>query len=425
MSDGNDTFTTVTETSWFSRLGSSFGGIGAGLVLFVIATVLLYWNEGRAVRTGDAIAEAQMAAEPMPSITKIDPAFEGKMVFATGKAVTSDELTDSIFGIKTKAVRLSRRVEYYQWVEESRQEKRTKMGGGEETVTTYSYKQAWVSSPVDSQGFQRPEGHENTVRIQVEDEQQYAQNVTFGAYRLPDFFIRSISGEKALNLSLSDADRARLQRDFFDPRGMNGQASGNAFGDAGYDKSGYAQNGSAGPASMIHSQGNTIYVGRQPSAPRVGDARVSFFEVKPAEISLLAKVSGDTFVQFRASNGQAFSRLSMGVRDMNGMFEDAKSANDTLTMVLRIVGVILCIVALRMVVAPIRIVADVIPLLGSIVGAGTGLVAILLGAAWSCIIIAVAWIRFRPVLGCILLAAAVVLIGFLYMRGRSRKSQAA
>lgn len=116
MSD-NDSFTETTSTSWGSRLGNSFGGIGMGIVLFIVATGLLYWNEGRAVRTGDAIAEAQLATVPMPSTDKVDPAFEGKIVYATGRAVTKDEVTDPDFGVKVNAIGLNRKVEFYQWTE--------------------------------------------------------------------------------------------------------------------------------------------------------------------------------------------------------------------------------------------------------------------------------------------------------------------
>ena len=54
------------------------------------------------------------------------------------------------------------------------------------------------------------------------------------------------------------------------------------------------------------------------------------------------------------------------------------------------------------------------------VGAGAGIVAFLLGLAWSCIVIAIAWVRFRPIVAGCLLAAAVVLVGFLFMRGRKK-----
>lgn len=409
MSDENSSYTEVTSTNWFSRLGNSFKGIGTGILLIVAATVLLWWNEGRTVRTGDAIAEAQMVTEPMPSIDKIDSAFEGKMVYATGRAVTKDELTDPVFGVKVNAIKLRRKVEYYQWVEHSKSEKRTKLGGGEETVTTYSYSAEWVDSPVNSQSFKKREGHENKTRINSENMSWLAPNVTFGAYRFPEFLSRSIGGEKPLDISLTDTQRAELQKAFFAP---------NASLDASQV---VGQQG----ASMIHTQTNTIYVGREPGSPSIGDVRVTFFETPAAEVSILAKVNGDTFVPFRASNGNTFSRLSMGVQDMNSMFDAAKSSNATTAWLLRGLGVVLCIAGFGMIFAPLKVLADVIPLLGSIVGAGTGLVAGLLGSAWSLVIIAIAWIRFRPVLGFCLLGAALTLVILLFIKGRMKKANPA
>lgn len=408
MSD-ESSYTEVTSTNWFSRLGNSFKGIGTGILLIVAATVLLWWNEGRTVRTGDAIAEAQMVTEPIPSIDKIDSAFEGKMVYATGRAVTKDELTDPVFGVKVNAIKLRRKVEYYQWVEHSKSEKRTKLGGGEETVTTYSYSAEWVDSPVNSQSFKKREGHENKTRINSENMSWLAPNVTFGAYRFPEFLSRSIGGEKPLDISLTDTQRAELQKAFFAP---------NASLDASQV---VGQQG----ASMIHTQTNTIYVGREPGSPSIGDVRVTFFETPAAEVSILAKVNGDTFVPFRASNGNTFSRLSMGVQDMNSMFDAAKSSNATMAWILRGLGVVLCIAGFGMIFAPLKVLADVIPLLGSIVGAGTGLVAGLLGSAWSLVIIAIAWIRFRPVLGFCLLGAALTLVILLFIKGRMKKANPA
>ena len=62
------------------------------------------------------------------------------------------------------------------------------------------------------------------------------------------------------------------------------------------------------------------------------------------------------------------------------------------------------------------------PVLGDIVGAGTGLVAFLLGLAWSLLVIAVAWIRFRPVLAAALLGGVAILVGITYMKGRKSKA---
>ena len=311
-----------------------------------------------------------------------------------------------MFGVKVNAIKLRRKVEYYQWVEHRRSEKRQKLGGGEETVTTYTYSREWVNHPVDSQSFKQMVGHENKTRIQTEAADWLAPNVTFGAYRFPAFLTRSIGGEKPLDISLTDTQRAELQKAFFAP---------NASLDASQV---VGQQG----ASMIHTQTNTIYVGREPGAPAIGDVRATFFETPAAEVSILAKVNGDTFVPFRASNGNTFSRLSMGTQDMNSMFDAAKSGNATMAWILRGLGLVLCVTGFGMVFAPLKVLADVIPLLGSIVGAGTGLVAGLLGTAWSMVIIAIAWIRFRPVLGACLLGAALVLVILLFVKGRMKKA---
>ena len=405
MSD-NDSFTETTSTSWGSRLGSSFGGIGMGIVLFIAATALLYWNEGRAVRTGDAIAEAQLATVPLPSITKVDPAFEGKTVYATGRAVTKDVLTDSDFGVKVNAIGLNRKAEFYQWTQQSKSETKKKLGGGEETVTTYTYSKKWVSSPVDSQSFKSPSGHENTVRVQTDSQKFMADNVTFGAYRLPKFLVKSISGAKPLDISMTEEQRAELQKKLFsrDPN-PSAQSAG-------------------GPTTMVHTQGNMLYFGRSPNEPRVGDVRLTFTEIPQNDISIIATVSGSTFKQFRASNGNTFSKLSMGEQDMNAMFDAAKSSNSIMTWVLRLAGILLCIGGIRMLVAPLQVLADVVPFIGSIVGLGTSLVSGVIGTAWSLLVIAFSWIRFRPVLGACLLGAALLLCAALILRARARKKQA-
>ncbi len=66
----------------------------------------------------------------------------------------------------------------------------------------------------------------------------------------------------------------------------------------------------------------------------------------------------------------------------------------------------------------LSVIADVIPILGTIVGAGTGFVAFVLGLAWSLVVIAVAWVRFRPLLAGGLIAVAVALLAMSYFKGK-------
>jgi hypothetical protein len=369
--------------------------MAVGLVLFAAGTWLLWYNEGRSVATGDAIAEARGAVVEMPDISKVDAAFSGKLVHATGFADTKETLEDPLFGLKTTAISLRRGVEYYQWVENAKSETRKKLGGGTETVTTYTYNLGWVSKPVDSSRFKDPAyTGRNTVLTTVPAETFQAKNVSFGAYRLPGFAVSSIAGSVPVNVALSAETLAALSK----------------------------QVGAKEGETLVHSQGGVVYLGADPAMPQIGDVRVSFTEVRPAEISILAQVINDTFEPFRASNGNTFSKVSMGTLGAQNMFGDAETGNKILTWALRGVGVVLVIVAGALFMGPLSVLADVIPFLGSIVGAGTFAVAFLLGLAWSLIIIAAAWLRFRPLIGGSLLGAAAVLIALLWLKGRGRKS---
>ena len=157
------------------------------------------------------------------------------------------------------------------------------------------------------------------------------------------------------------------------------------------------------------------------AAPRIGDVRVTFTAVYPADISIIAKFNGNTFEKVYTSNGKTVSRLNMGVVSSEQMFGKAHRSNSTWTWILRVVGTFLVIGGLKSIVAPLSVLASVIPLLGTIVGAGTGLVCSLLGFAWSLIIISIAWLRFRPLIGGAMIGVAVLLIAALYFKGRAKK----
>jgi len=54
---GVDQVTEVTNTSWFARVGQAIVGVLIGLVAIVVSIGLLFWNEGRAIRTAQGLSE--------------------------------------------------------------------------------------------------------------------------------------------------------------------------------------------------------------------------------------------------------------------------------------------------------------------------------------------------------------------------------
>ena len=387
-------YTEVTSKNWFQRITESFGGIVAGFVVIALATWLLWWNEGRTFKTAGAIGEAELVTQDVQDISKVDPALEGKVIHAIERAETKDIVRDPVFGVEIQAINIEKSVEYYQWREESHSETRKKLGGGEETVTTYTYEKDWTSSPIDSNSFKNPEYRGlNKTLAQVDDKTIWAKNVTFGAYKLPEFLIHSIGGEVSMNLTSVDVNS--VAKIISAPKE-------------------YA----ASPDKLIAVSGSTVYIGENPGSPQVGDVRVTFNYTPEAEVSIIAQVIRDTFEAFTASNGYSFSRLTMGKAGMDKMFAGARSDNNMMAWILRVVGILLTVLGLNMIFKPLSVLGDVIPLLGTIIGAGMGVVAFLLGLAWSLIVIALAWVRFRPLIAGGLIAAALVLIYLSYKKGK-------
>ena len=384
----------VTETtteSWGSRLGGSIKGVLAGGLIFLAGFPILFWNEGNAVKTARAIDEGEGACVSLESNAKVDPEMEGKFVHMSGKADTKDVLVDDVFGVSNTAIRLERKVEMFQWIEDSKTQEKKKLGGSVEKTTTYTYRQAWVDHVIDSSGF-KEQGHNNPGAMEFESEKREAANVTFGAFRLSEKQISKIGSEKAFAFPNS-----------FTCKVARVQISGTTI---------YVPE--TGTRNNEKNNRNVL------SQPRVGDMRVNFSVVLPHDISLIAKQKGDTFVDYTAKNGKKLNYLTDGVEDAAAMFATARTNNAIMTWLIRLGGFIVMFIGLGMVFKPLSVLADVLPILGDIVEIGTGLVAGVIAFFCSLVTIAIAWIFYRPVLGILLLVGAGALIFWLVKKRRAK-----
>lgn len=426
-------YTETTNISYGSRVGSSFKGIGTGFLLFIAGTALLWWNEGRAVKTDKMLNEAQGVTIEMENINKVDQELEGKLIHATGLATTTDSLVDPAFPVGAVAINLGHTVEYYQWREHAHEQKRDKLGGGQEVTTTYTYDQGWTSMPVNSSTFKDAQYQgKNFVLYQAEDARVYAENVTFGAYKLNSSQIKSISGNTSFDVVFPDqqlrtwnneAQRIAAQRS-----GTNA-GLGNAVENSMRASANSTNVDSSAVANSVdypyvHASGSTLYFGASPNSPQIGDVRITFFKTNPATVSLMAVASGDTFKPFKAKNGKTFSALSMGEKSADEMYESEHQANSMWLWVLRIVGILMVIGGLKGIFGILTTLMKVIPFLASVVGAGVGFICTIVGIIWSLIIIALAWLFYRPIIGIIVLAVAGAFLFFLIKRGREKSAAA-
>ena len=453
-------YTETTTTGYGTRVGNSFKAIGSGILMFVLGTALLWWNEGRAVKTEKMLDEAGSKYVEMENPNKKDASLEGELICGTAMATTEDSLTDADFGIGAKAIALRRSVEYYQWVEHAQTKKEDKLGGKEVTTTTYTYSKQWVSSPVQSSQFHDPAYQaKNTVLTTVEDADQYAENVSFGAYKLPETLIHSISSREAMDLAIAEDmlaqfDKAAqaayerfygIQKSIQQPVQQSQPApqpaipdsvrallsdsalavldSLQAVNDSIVKSMANAENKK--DLQYVHQAGNVLYFGRVPGAPEVGDVRVTFEKVIPAKVTVMAVVDGDTFKPFKAKNGKRFQTLVMGQKSGDEIIEAEKEANNMILWFLRILGVMIVIGGLKGIFGFIETILKVVPFIAGIFGWGVGLVCTVLGVVWSLIVIALAWLFYRPLLGISLLVLAGLLIWVFAFKGKDKLKELA
>ncbi|MFZ2276998.1 MAG: TMEM43 family protein [Prosthecobacter sp.] len=406
-----DSFTEVTSQNWFSRIGESIKGILFGIIVIPVTIVLLWWNEGRAVTTANSLKEGAAAVVHVAA-DKVDPANDKKLVHVTGDAKAPGPVVDADYGLSVPALRLVRTEEIYQWVENKKTEQKQKVGGCEETTTTYIYDKKWVDEPVKSSEFKKPEGHTNQGDLISGNANISAEKVTLGAFDVPEDFVKQMGSP--IKRAVTDADLATLPADLKEGTKI---------------------------------QDGAFYIGPNPKEPKIGDVRVSFEIVKPGTFSILAAQLGDTFEPYQTKAGDAIDSIEEGTVSSEKMFKDVARANtmetrlwsfrgslvllvtpqtgaNTIeTWLVRFFGFLFMAFGFMAIMKPLSVLGSVIPFIGNIIGMGTGLISFVLAGAISFLVIAIAWIFVRPLLGIAMLALAIG--AFIYTRKLAAASKPA
>ncbi len=385
--------TRVEEVGWGSRIIDSIKGVLIGLLLFVVSFPLLFLNEGRAVHRAKDLEEGRGAVVEASAAT-VDPAHEGKLVHLTGAAATSAALTDGALGPTAPgALRLRRVVQMYQWVEERNTRTTSQTGGSQRRTTTITYKKDWSEAALDSSTYDQWRDHSNPP-MPLRSETFEPERVTVGVRVLTAALVNQAQNYQPFAVQPAQAPGlAALQR----------------------------------PVALT---ADGLYLGAAPTAPAIGDLRVRWESVPAGTVSVLAAQRGATFDDWRTPSGRTLEQnLEVGDASAAAMFGSLEAGNAVLTWVLRFVGWLLMFIGLSMIARPLVVVADVLPFLGSLVGAGAGLMAFAVASPLSLLTVAAGWIVYRPLLGIGLFAAGLGLAAMLGKltadRGRTKNLERA
>jgi hypothetical protein len=365
-----DQFTEVTSTGYFQRVGGSIVGVLFGIVMVPVSVGLLYWNEGRAVDAATALDQgASQVIEVQPG--GIPLAADGHLVHLTGPLAAGTAARDPLFGVTEHGiVRLQRKAEMYQWKESEHTESHESVGGNKTTEKTYTYDRVWSAEAYNSGAFRHPTGHTNPP-MEVRSETFNAEDVKLGAYRMGDALLGKLD-------------------DFAD-----------------------LSPGQTPPPAGWEHQGDGYYHGANPSAPTIGDERVHFRAMQPEIVSVVAALAQDTLAEYRGAKGYKIALAKPGVVSAAELFREKQHEENIFTWILRGVGFFVMLVGLLLIAGPLSMVLAFLPFLAGIAETAAFLVALTLALPATLLVIAIAWITHRPVLGIgLLLAAGALLYGF-------------
>ncbi|MBE6146362.1 MAG: hypothetical protein E7171_07030 [Firmicutes bacterium] len=343
-----------------------------GLLMIVIGIVMLWINESNNVKNIKTIEEARGALINISS-DKVDSANEGKLVSTNGKLVVEDEyLVDSMFNVQSpKTAKLVRVVEMLQWVE-------VEHSNSDDTVT-YDYELKWLTDIEDSSDF-RNSSKVNPTTMPYEEETFYAANVTLGAF------------------TISDAQKELLS---------TGAAV--ALGETVSLPTGY------------YKVNNYIASVDNLANAKVGDVRISFRYNNDKEISILAKQSGSSFLPFTSKQGKNMFEVRSGIMTGEAIIDAVEKENNILKWILRFIGTVLNMAGFAALLSPIAFLVKWIPLLGKGIAKVIGWIGGLVGFAVSLIVIAIAWLFFRPLVAILLfvgVGGSIALVAMLIKKSR-------
>lgn len=387
---GGDSFTETTSVSWIDKLMEAIVGVGFGLFLVLAMTVILFWNEGRAVTTYRSLNEGAGLVVNVES-GRLDPANEGKLVHVQGDLSAATPAADPMLAMQANAARLVRKVEMYQWKEESHTETHKRVGGGEDRTTTYSYTHVWSDSRNASERFRNQSGHQNP-QMRFTRQETTAADARIGAFRPGAQALGRIPADRAE--PVTDEVVARLR-----------QRSG---------------------TGTVQVADGTLYFGMDPLNPRVGDHRVTYESAPLGPTTFIGRQTGADLQEYQTRAGDRLLMAKGGLVPADAMFAQAQADNRLFTWIMRLLGVIFMWAGFLFILRPIAVVGDIVPIVGTILGIGAGLAAFAMTAVLAPVVMAIAWLFYRPLIAIgLLLAGAAIAYGLHWLAAKRREGRVA
>src|SRR5262249_55627914 len=155
------------------------------------------------------------------------------------------------------------------------------------------------------------------------------------------------------------------------------------------------------------------------SQPRIGDIRISYQLTPAGAVSIVGRQTGGDFTEDQTNAGDRLLMVRAGTLSAARMFKEAARENTIPTWVFRAVGALFLYLWVMLILGRLVGVADFVPLIGSVLGAGASIVSLALTAVIAPVVIAIAWFWYRPLVSIIVITIGLgIAYGLHRMAGR-------
>lgn len=419
-----------------SKMGSACGCMIFGMLLFPAMLYLLGWNEQAFVCNGAKLMFAESDAVDVPAAKCSQSSslseYANQFVFfscpieqSTLREWTPADFGTSLSTIKFKSPAARQFAEIYQCMEHAHEESRTEYRNGKKVTvktTTYTYSLGWSSSIIDHNSF-RNAPTSDTVRRGCGSVFNGNGQAPVGV-QLSNTATKTSSSVNSGVFSLSAALRSEFSANVVvNLESYRAQFTGGAPAPGPAPAPNVAEN-----SMVLLSDGATLATCHQ--VLKIGCVNIRYYEADVTHVSVLANVdsSGNTAAHPTPSSwgcsASSLEEMKFGALTKAETLKELHSENQTRTWILRAVGCIGAWLAIYLCLSPISAAADIvgdcldfIPCIGDtleslVEGVVTTVLCVMscgIGCSCALFVISIVWVAMRPVVGGIMLGAAILL----------------
>eukprot|EP00092_Neocalanus_flemingeri_P010419 GFUD01011230.1.p1 GENE.GFUD01011230.1~~GFUD01011230.1.p1 ORF type:complete len:402 (+),score=104.11 GFUD01011230.1:139-1344(+) len=370
----NPRFTDYPQPSILREFQNSWPLSILGILLVLGGSSLLFWNEGRAIKTSLSLEEGLREIIVPETLNILFEGNNNKLVLVGGPLAIKNSLKEDFYGISINAVKLMKVVQMYQWKEKENTKKHTSVNADGEHVThvekTYSYSKDWVDHHIDSATFQRTDGHHNPSKEFWPAESKIETNTLV---KIGSFELGPTLKEKFTNYKPVTSDQLP-------------------------------------PSNQVKMSNGVYYHSRSVWEPDIGDYRVQFSYAgrQGEEFTVVGKQSGQEIVPYQAETGEELFILHTGLRGAGEVFMTEHYHNRTWTWIYRLAGWFSSFLGLLCVSHLLELVLDLYPTVRNMVTLGVTSLPFSVSITLTLTIIGVGWGWYRPIVGLALLVMGLL-----------------